>query len=355
MGGERGRLISTEDKQMAIELINEAFENGARKSKACYEIGINLRTYQRLKKECRADKRKGALKNVPRKLSEIETQMVIDIACDKQYKDLTPYEIVAILAENGDYIASERTFYRILKDFNLLHHRGNNKPKSKTGKPAELKATGPDQVWCWDITYLRTHIYGLYYYCYMIKDIWTKDIVGWEIHETEDVEIASELFRKLKDKHKLRGIKLHSDNGNPMKGATMIMTLYSLGVIPSYSRPRVSNDNPYIESLFKTLKYTAGYPGKFEDIFHARQWMADFVNWYNTEHRHSAIGFVTPAERRNGDYKEIISKRNKTMEQARMLHPERWGKKIRIWNSTEEIFLNPSSETKERLNNLKIA
>ena len=128
---------------MALELIDEAFESGARKSKACYEIGVTLRTYQRLKTECLADKRKGALKNVPRKLSEAERQMVIDIACDKKYKDLTPYEIVAILAENGDYIASERTFYRILKDFNLLHHRGNNKPKSKTGKPAELKATGP--------------------------------------------------------------------------------------------------------------------------------------------------------------------------------------------------------------------
>jgi len=309
-----------------------------------------LRTFQRWTTECQADKRKGASKNVPRKLSTEERQKVIETCCGRQFRDLTPYEIVAILAENGEYIASERSFYRILNAENLLHHRSNSKPCSKIGKPDELKATGPDQVWCWDITFLRTPVYGLYYYCYMIKDIWTKEVVGWEIHDREDVELASDLFKKLRERRNLRGIKLHSDNGNPMKGATMIMTLYTLGVLPSFSRPRVSNDNPYIESLFKTLKYTAGYPGQFKDIFHARAWMADFVNWYNTEHRHSAIGYVTPAQRKSGEHKEILKTRNKTMEQARQLHPERWGKRVRIWNATEEIFLNPNAETKERLN-----
>jgi len=333
-----------------IELINEAASSGVRKDKACAVLNISLRSLQRWEKENCADRRKGAVKNVPRKLSEAERQKIIDTACDRLFRDLTPYEIVAILAEDDIYLASERTIYRILNAENMLHHRGNIKPCRKTGKPDELKATGPDQVWCWDITFLRTPVHGLYFYCYMIKDIWTKEIIGWEIHDIEDVEIASDLFRRLKDKHKLRGIRLHSDNGNPMKGATMIMTLYNLGVIPSYSRPRVSNDNPYIESLFKTLKYTAGYPGLFKDIYHAREWMADFVNWYNTKHRHSAVGYVTPAQRRSGEYKKIISDRNKTIEKARMLHPERWGKKIRIWNATEEIFLNPNEDTKERLN-----
>jgi len=355
LGGQRGRLIPLEDKMQTIELINEAMNNGAGKDKACAVLDISLRSFQRWEKERSSDKRKGSLKSVPRKLSETEKQKVIDTACDKQFKDLTPYEIVAILAEQGIYIASERTFYRILNMANMLHHRGNCKPCRKTGKPDELKATGPGQVWCWDITFLKTPVHGLYYYCYMIKDIWTKEIVGWEIHETEDVEIASVLFRRLQNKYKLRGIKLHSDNGNPMKGATMIVTLHALGVIPSFSRPRVSNDNPYIESLFKTLKYTAGYPGHFKDLEHARVWMAEFVNWYNTEHRHSAIGFVTPTQRRSGEYKEIIKARNKTMDQARLLNPERWGKKVRIWNATEVIFLNPNEETKERLNQKKVA
>lgn len=355
MGGERGRMITLDDKGCIMKLVKEAVVDGARKEMACETAGISIKTFQRWVNNCSADKRKGAVKSVPRKLSEAEKQKVIDTACDKKFKDLTPYEIVAILAEQGIYIASERTFYRILNMENMLHHRGDVKPCRKTGKPDELKATGPDQVWCWDITFLKTQVHGLYYYCYMIKDIWSKEIVGWEIHETEDVEIASVLFRKLQNRYKLRGIKLHSDNGNPMKGATMIMTLYHLGVIPSFSRPRVSNDNPYIESLFKTLKYTAGYPGHFKDLDHARVWMADFVNWYNTEHRHSAVGYVTPAQRRSGNYKEIISARNKTMEHARLLNPERWGKTIRVWNTTEEIFLNPNEETKERLNQKKAA
>lgn len=348
-------MISLEEKKQTVELIKEALSAGAGKHKACLEIGISLRTFQRWEKDLRSDKRKGSAKNIPRKLSEEERLKLITIACSDEFKDLTPYEIVAILAERGIYIASERTFYRVLKDASLLHHRSNSRPGTKPGKPDELKATGPDQVWCWDITFLRTAVNGLYYYCYMIKDIWTKDIVGWEIHETEDVEIASDLFRKLKDKHKLQGIKLHSDNGNPMKGATMIMTLYNLGVIPSYSRPRVSNDNPYIESLFKTIKYTAGYPGQFIDLNHARTWMANFVDWYNTKHRHSMIGYVTPDQRRNGEYRQIINTRNKTMEQARTLHPERWGKRIRIWKANEEIYLNPSNETKERLVQAKAA
>ncbi|HNX25637.1 MAG TPA: IS3 family transposase [Spirochaetota bacterium] len=349
MGGQRGRLISLEDKVRAVELVKEAMVSGASKSECCNILEISIRTLQRWENECRADSRKGSLKSIPRRLSEEERQKLLYTACSGEFKDLTPYEIVAILAEKRIYIASERTFYRILNAENMLHHRGNSKPCSKTGKPDELKATGPDQVWCWDITYLRTTIHGLYYYCYMIKDIWTKEIVGWEIHDAEDVDIAAEMFKKLKGRRKIRGVRLHSDNGNPMKGATMIMTLYNLGVIPSFSRPRVSNDSPYIESLFKTLKYTVGYPGQFRDIDHARIWMSDFVNWYNIEHRHSAIGYVTPAQRKSGDYKDIFKIRNSTMEDARLIHPERWGNRIRIWKANEEIYLNPSNETKEKL------
>ena len=348
-------MIPLEYRMQTIEVINEAIENGAGKGKACAVLDISLRTFQRWEKDCSADKRKGAEKNIPRKLSAEEEQIAMDVACSKPFKDLTPYAIVAILAEQGQYIASERTFYRILNKFNMLHHRSNSRPCSKTGKPAELKAAGPDQVWCWDITFLKTPVHGLYYYSYMIKDIWTKEVVAWEIHDTEDIDIAAAMFRKIKGRRNLKGVKLHSDNGNPMKGATMIMTLYNLGVIPSFSRPRVSNDSPYIEALFKTVKYTAGYPGQFKDIEHARSWMAEFVNWYNTEHRHSAIGYVTPAQRKSGEYKEIFKRRNITMEGARLAHPERWGTRIRTWEAKEEIYLNPSDETKERLNQKEAA
>lgn len=339
-------MISVEEKCRTRELIQEAAASGARKKKACDVIGISIRAVQRWERECNSDGRKGARKKVPRKLTEGERQQVRDIACEPRFKDLTPYEIVAILAENGRYIASERTFYRILNADGLLHHRGNGKPAIRTSEPGELIATGPNQIWCWDITWLRTDIRGLFYYAYMIKDIWTKDIVGWEIHDREDDILAAALFKRLQLKYDMKGMYLRSDNGNPMKGATMLMTLYSLGVIPSYSRPRVSNDNPFIESLFKTLKYTAGYPGHFKNLEHARMWMANFVNWYNTEHRHSSIGYVTPQQRRSGDYKNIFSQRNQAVAHARERNPERWVNHMRTWGCNDAVYLNPSKESR---------
>lgn len=316
---------------------------------ACEMAGISIRTFQRWRRDSLEDKRKGAVKKVPRKLTDEEIERVKKTACLPEYRDLTPYEIVAILAEKDEYIASERTFYRILKMMGLLHHRGDGKAPIRHAEPKELVATGPNQVWSWDITWLKTDVRGLFYYAYVVKDIWTKDIVGWEIHDREDDELSSQLFMRLKKKYDMRGIFLRSDNGNPMKGATMLMMLYHLEVIPSYSRPRVSNDNPFIESFFKTLKYTAGYPGHFKSIDHARTWMADFVNWYNTKHRHSSIGYVTPEQRRNGDYKEIFARRNDAVTRARELHPERWVNRQRVWGCNESVYLNPSLETKEKL------
>jgi transposase InsO family protein len=342
-------LIEIEEKRRVLELIKEAISSGARKRIACETMGISIRSFQRWDRSCARDCRKGAAKIVPRKLSDEERQKVKDTACCRDYKDLTPYEIVALLAEKGEYIASERTFYRILEAEGLLHHRGNGKPPVRAAEPKELVATGPDQIWSWDITWLRTEVRGLFYYAYVVKDIWTKDMVGWEIHDREDDELASALFVRLRMKHGMKGLYLRSDNGNPMKGATMLMTLYNLGVIPSYGRPRVSNDNPFIESLFKTLKYTAGYPGQFKDIEHARRWMANFVNWYNTEHRHSSLGYVTPQQRRRGDYKEIFEKRNETLARAKERNPERWVRKQKVWGCDDAVFLNPSKETKENL------
>lgn len=342
-------MIPLEDKRCILEWIHDTVAAGASAEHACDIAGISIRTYQRWRRNCAEDNRKGAAKRIPRKLSADEIERVKETACLPEYRDLTPYEIVAILAEKSEYIASERTFYRILKAMGLIHHRGDGKAPVMRAEPQELVATGPDQVWSWDITWLKTDVRGLFYYAYVVKDIWTKDIVGWEIHEREDDELSAELFKRLKNKHGMKGVYLRSDNGNPMKGATMLMTLYNLGVIPSYSRPRVSNDNPFIESLFKTLKYTAGYPGCFKDLDHARTWMADFVNWYNTEHRHSAIGYVTPQQRRNGDYKKIFAKRNDAVARARESHPERWVKKQRVWGCDEAVYLNPSIETKEKL------
>ena len=176
----------------------------------------------------------------------------------------------------------------------------------------------------------------------MIIDVWSRKIVGWEVHSKESDKIAAELFKRLASEQNLRGVRLHSDNGNPMKGATMIMTLYKLGILPSFSRPRVSDDNAYSESLFKTLKYTAGFPEYFTDLGHARSWMADFVNWYNNKHIHSGIGYVTPNQRHTDEINVIMQKRNATLSKANASNPERWSSKPSLWEEIKTVALNPS-------------
>jgi transposase InsO family protein len=170
-----------------------------------------------------------------------------------------------------------------------LKHRGKAKPKTSK-RPKTHTAKGPNQVWTWDITYLPASIKGMFFYLYMIVDIYSRKIITWEIHEEQSDDLAALLIKKAYLSEGINGkdIVLHSDNGSPMKGATMLATLQNLGVVPSFSRPSVSNDNPYSESLFKTLKYKPGYPSKpFENLDSARTWVHEFVNWYNLKHKHS--------------------------------------------------------------------
>jgi transposase InsO family protein len=303
-----------------------------------------LRTIQRWEKDVVGDKRCFASRIPANKLTRAERDRVIDICCNERFYDMTPHEIVPILAEEGVYIASESTYYRILRSEGLLKHRSESKPGSKRHKPEELKATGPDQVWSWDITYLLTSIKGIYYYLYMFEDIWSRAIIGWDIYEEESAELASSLMARISIDRDVHGVRLHSDNGSPMKGATMLATLQRLNVLPSFSRPRVSNDNPYSESLFRTLKYTTGYPRSFDSIEDARKWVAGFVDWYNNEHRHSGIKYVTPMQRHNGIDKAILAKRKNTYVNAQLKHPERWSKKIRDWSWIKEVHLNPDAQ-----------
>jgi transposase InsO family protein len=348
-------LIPAEDRAKAVELIKEAMEAGARLFKACEVLDISTATFYRWKNSPGTDRRKGAEKRVVRKLSEEEIRFVIETACSERFKDCNPYEIVAILLDEGTYIASVSTFYRILRQANLLHHRGESRAGERRGRPDELKATGANQVFCWDITYLPTQVRGLFFFAYMIIDVWSRKIVSWEIHTEESAEIAEEMFRRIARERNLEGVRLHSDNGHPMKGATMLVTLFLLGVIPSFSRPRVSNDNPYIESLFKTVKYTTGYPKKFRDIHHARSWLADFVHWYNTEHRHSGIGYMTPEKRHNGEGKKIMKHRNHVLLDAYKEHPERWSGTPSLWIEEPVVYLNPSLDTRRKLKGRKKA
>ena len=331
------------------DLINEAVSSGSSKDKACEESGYNIRTIQRWDKNLEGDRGKFR-KTIPKNaLSAEEREEIVACCCEDRFIDMTPNEIVPLLAEEGRYIASESSFYRELKARDMLRHRCETKPKTARKTPRELEATGPNQVWSWDITYILSHIKGQYFYLYLIEDVWSRKIVGWKMHEEESSEHAARMMAEIGETIDLKGLYLHSDNGSPMKGATMLSTLQRLQVMPSFSRPSVSNDNPYSESLFKTLKYNVKYPGHFERREAAEIWMQNFVDWYNNKHLHSGIGYVTPAQRHDGKDKAILLKRAETYEMAKIRHPERWSGESKKWERIESVFLNPSKTNKESL------
>ena len=269
---------------------------------------------------------------------------------EPQYAHLPPNKIVPLLADKGVYIASEATFYRVLKEAKQLAHRLNSRPRKLVGKPRALVATGPNQIYCWDITYLPTTVKGIFYYLYLVMDIYSRKIVGWQVHDRESSHLAADLMTDicLREHVGRDQIILHSDNGSPMKGATMLATLQQLGVIPSFSRPSVSNDNPYSESLFRTLKYRPEYPETpFDNLVLARDWVAGFVRWYNDEHLHSGIKFVTPSQRHTGKDVEILAQRQRIYQAAKMKHPERWSRDIKDWSLVTEVHLNPEKKKTE--------
>lgn len=349
--GRRGRLISASDRKQAVELISEAIDSGAALYRACAELGISKRTYNRWKNNANdyIDERTTCVRPEPRnKLTQEEKAKILEMVNSEEFSSKTPCEIVPILADRGEYLGSESTFYKILRKAGMLAHRGRaHKPKKRP--ISTQKATASDQVWMWDITYLNGPIKGKYYYLYLFSDLYSRKIVGWEVWESETAEHASELIKRIYREEKMyvkkEPLVLHSDNGSPMKGATMLETLYTLGIIPSRSRPRVSNDNPYAESIFKTLKYVPNYqPEGFGTLMEARLWVKRFVDWYNNEHRHSGINYVTPSERHEGKDKEILKNRKALYEKAKAEHPERWSGKTRAWEFNETEWLNPRQE-----------
>ena len=348
MGGTRGRLINTAERQQAIDLVSAACNDGARKHKACKVLGLSVRTLERWAKADSLQDRRKTIKRIPKnKLTKEQRAMVIATANSAIYRDLPPCKIVPLLADEGKYIASESTFYRILRQENQLTHRQLSRP-AKHHRPDACEARGPNQVWTWDISYLPARVAGLYFYLYIIVDIYSRKITGFSVHAQESSEHAANLITQaclyegvLKDQ-----LILHSDNGAPMKGATMLVTLERLGVVPSFSRPSVSDDNPYSEALFRTVKYHPTFPmvDKFATILDARQWAEKFVKWYNNEHLHSALKFVTPQQRHSGNDKQIRENRHRVYQIAKAQHPERWTAETRDWSLPEIVTLNPNKK-----------
>lgn len=307
-------------------------------------IGISSRTVQRWRQEPEGEDSRVGPRRVPRnKLSQGERNEVLRVANSPPYKELSPNQIVPKLADTGQYVASESTFHRILRAEGQMKHREPSQP-ARRHRPKEFVATGPNQVYTWDITYLRSSLRGVFLYLYMIVDIWSRKIVGWEIHGEESMDLSSALIQGTCEQMGVdpQGVILHTDNGGPMKGSTMLATLQRLGIVASFSRPRVSDDNPFSEALFRTLKYRPEYPRKpFESIEEARQWVAGFGRWYNREHLHSGIRFVAPEDRHAGRDRQILDQRRRVYEEARSRHPERWSRGIRNWDPIASVTLNP--------------
>jgi len=334
---------------MVLGSIDTAVASGARLKQAAALLGLSSRTVMRWRRQnggC--DQRHGPVTVPANKLTAQEKQQILDVANSATYRDLSPKQIVPKLADQGVYIASESSFYRVLKEHKMIQHRQRSKPATHH-RPNEHVASGANQVWSWDITYLRSSVRGMFFYLYMIVDVWSRKVIAATVFEQESMDLAASLFTQACFIHGVQpdGLVLHSDNGGPMKGSTMQATLQKLGVIPSFSRPMVSDDNPYSEALFRTMKYRPEYPaGPFESPEQAQQWVDQFVCWYNTCHLHSAIRFVTPDDRHYGREEQILEKRRAVYEKARRRHPNRWSRQTRNWNPVRLVWLNPEDRDK---------
>ena len=335
-------MIRESDKKAALVLIQEACQAGARKRLAAELLGLPLRTGQRWEAHGINDHRKDSRAVPGNKIPPKERKQIMDVLTSSEFGDFNPHQIVPKLADQGIYLGSEATMYRLLREHKMNKHRLSSKAGARK-RPDAYIATGPNQVWSWDITYLPARVKGRFFYLYMIMDVYSRKAVGYQVYDCESGELAAALITDTCKQEKVQKsqLVLHSDNGGPMKAFTMLAKLEALGVAPSFSRPRISNDNPYSESLFRTMKYRPEYPeNPFEDLSSARERADKFSQWYNNEHLHSGICFVTPTDRHDLKDIEILEKRQQVYLNAKDCHPERWSGATRNWDHIGEVALN---------------
>jgi transposase InsO family protein len=330
---------------VTLALVDEAVKGGARLESACNEAGIDARTIQRWRRDPDGeDRRRGPRQRPGNALSAQEEQEIVQLLTSPEFVDLSPNQVVPKLADMNIYKASERTMYRVLKKRKLLAHRGRSLPSTRR-RPPERRATGPRQAWSWDITYLRSPVRGMFWMLYMVVDVWSRKIVAARVHDRESDELAAALLTSAYHREGVRPGQLgvHSDNGAAMKGQTLLAKLRDLGVTSTFSRPHTSDDNPFSEALFRTMKYRPEYPAgrPFATVEAAQTWVDAFVRWYNEDHQHSAIRFVTPSERHDGREVRILENRHRVYEAARAQTPGRWSRQTRNWAPVPIVWLNP--------------
>jgi transposase InsO family protein len=347
-------MTRLEDRQVLVAEIAEACAAGARLAPACALAGIDVRTFQRWREGdsgVRVDRRPEAIRPRPaHALSKAERARIIELANEPRFASTPPARIVPALADEGIYVASEASFHRVLREHDQMRRRGRARPPRRAGPPSTHVATAPGQVWCWDVTFLRARVQGRWFYLFLILDLFSRKIVGHEVHDTDGAEHAAHLVRRtaLAEGIHARSTRpvLHGDNGPSVKGTTVLAMLHWLGITPSHSRPRVSDDNAYAEATFRTAKYRPDFPTSgFADLAGARSWAAAFVGWYNEEHRHSGIRYVTPAERHAGGDGPVLAARHALYLQARQANPRRWSGPTRNWTPIGAVTLNPEHDS----------
>jgi len=263
----------------------------------------------------------------PRTLSEGERAQVLALLNEERFQDQPPAQVVATLSDEGKYVSSERTMYRILADNRQVRER-RDQLRHPGYKCPELLATGPNQVWSWDITKLRALAKWEYFYLYVILDIFSRYVVGWMLADRENSSLAKRLFEETLAKQGILPgqLVIHNDRGSPMIGHPLTELLSKMDLTHSFSRPHVSDDNPYSESQFKTLKYRPAFPDRFGSFEGALAYCRDFFPWYNNQHHHSGIHYLTPVNVHNGDAETILEARHATHLRAFESHPERFVK-----------------------------
>ena len=347
-------MTRLEDRQILLRDIAQARADGSRLGPACALAGLDPRTLQRWKSGDglpRGDRRPDADRPVPsHALSEAERAQILAVANEPRFAETPPARIVPALADEGIYIASEASFHRVLRASGQMNRRGRAQPPRTSRPPTTHLATRTGEVWCWDMTFLPAQTQGRWFYLYLILDLYSRKVVGFEVHDTDTAEHAAHLARRTALAEGIHATPrrpvLHGDNGATLKATTVLAMLHWLGIKPSYSRPRVSDDNAFAEALFRTAKYRPEFPLKgFADLGAARQWAARFVQWYNHEHRHSGIRYVTPGQRHAGQDRRLLTARHALYQDARERNPRRWSGSTRNWTPVTVVTLNPERDT----------
>ena len=347
-------MTAQEDRQRVMEQIEAACREGARLEPACEIAGLDVRTVQRWRgRRGEGDGRPQAVRPTPaHALSEQERARLLEVVNEPRFADMPPARIVPALADEGQYLASESSFSRVLRAEGQSRHRGRARAPRPSKAPTTHVAGAPGEVWCWDMTYLPSAVTGQWFYLYLILDLYSRKIIGFEVHDSDSADHAVGVLKRVALTEGVHGRApeqrpvLHGDNGATLKATTVLAMLYWLGVKPSYSRPRVSDDNAYAESLFRTAKYRPEFPAKgFTNLQAARTWAAEFVRWYNDEHRHSGIRYVTPGQRHCGHDHTILAARHALYLKARERNPARWSGATRNWTPTGPVTLNPERDS----------